>query len=159
VLAQLREHGLTLSDLDGREQRLPAAALILSEAIPNGITPALVLLAVKSGATQDAAALLGAALPAGTVVVSMQNGLSNASLGQAAAPGLRWLAGMVPFNVAELAPGHFHRGTTGDLAAQDHPALRARAARPASSRRRAGHRHGTRNSNERLGLRIVNISC
>ena len=85
VLAQLREHGLTLSDLDGREQRLPAATLTLSEAIPAGITPALVLLAVKSGATQEAAAMLGAALPAGTVVVSMQNGLSNASLGRAAA--------------------------------------------------------------------------
>ena len=32
---------------------------------------------------------------------------------------------MVPYNVAELGPGHFHRGTAGVLAAQDHPALRA----------------------------------
>jgi 2-dehydropantoate 2-reductase len=32
---------------------------------------------------------------------------------------------MVPFNVAELAPGHLHRGTSGELAADDHPALAA----------------------------------
>ena len=127
VLAALREHGLTLSDLDERREHLSADALSLHETVPAGIAPALVLLAVKSGATADAAALLAAALPAGTAVVSMQNGLSNATVGQAAAPGLRWLAGMVAFNVAELGPGRFHRGTTGVLAAQDDTALRALA--------------------------------
>jgi 2-dehydropantoate 2-reductase len=34
-----------------------------------------------------------------------------------------WLRGMVPFNVAELAPGHWHRGTSGQLAAEAHPSL------------------------------------
>ncbi|HEY8706385.1 MAG TPA: 2-dehydropantoate 2-reductase, partial [Burkholderiaceae bacterium] len=127
VLAALREHGLTLSDLDQRRQHLPAAALNLHDTVPAGIAPVLVLLAVKSGATAAAAAQLAAALPAGTPVVSMQNGIGNADLARAAAPGLQWLAGMVPFNVAELAPGHFHRGTTGALAAQDDAALRALA--------------------------------
>lgn len=124
VLAALREHGLRLTDLDGGEHRIPAAALSLHEAIPVGIAPAFVLLTVKSGATHEAAAQLGSALPAGTPVVSMQNGVSNAAIAQAAAPGLRVLAGMVPFNIAELAPGHYHRGTTGDLAAQDDATLR-----------------------------------
>lgn len=128
VLAALREHGLTLTDLDERRQRLDAAALSLHETIPEGLAPALVLLAVKSGATAEAAAQLGAALPAGTTVVSMQNGVSNAATAQAAAPTLRVLAGMVPFNIAELAPGHYHRGTTGELAAQDDAVLRARLA-------------------------------
>jgi 2-dehydropantoate 2-reductase len=126
VLAALRAHGLTLTDLDGRERQVAARQLLLHETIPAGIAPALVLLAVKSGATAAAAAQLEAALPAGSVVVSMQNGLSNAATAQAAAPSLRLLAGMVPFNVAELAPGHYHRGTTGALAAQDDAALRAR---------------------------------
>lgn len=125
VLAALRAQGLTLTDLDGRHHHLPADTLSLHEAVPECIAPALVLLAVKSGATADAAALLAAALPAGTPVVSMQNGLSNAAVGRDAAPGLRWLAGMVPYNVAELGPGRYHRGTTGTLAAQDDPALRA----------------------------------
>ena len=125
VLAALREHGLTLTDLDGGQQRIESTALSLHETIPSGLVPRLVLLAVKSGATGEAAAQLGAVLPSGTPVVSMQNGLSNAATAQAAAPTLRLLAGMVPFNIAELAPGHYHRGTTGVLAAQDDAALRA----------------------------------
>jgi 2-dehydropantoate 2-reductase len=83
-----------------------------------------VLLTVKSGATAAAAAELGAALPAGTLVLSMQNGVSNAAVASAAAPSLRVLPGMVPYNVAELEPGHFHRGTIGYLAAQDDLELR-----------------------------------
>jgi len=128
VLATLREHGLTLTDLDGGRRRLDPAALSLHAQIPASIAPSLVLLAVKSGATADAAAQLGAALPSGTPVVSMQNGVSNTATAHAAAPSLRLLAGMVPFNIAELAPGHYHRGTTGALAAQDDAALRARLA-------------------------------
>jgi 2-dehydropantoate 2-reductase len=128
VLNALRQHGLTLTDLEQRRHEIPAAALRLFDAVPPGIAPSLVLLAVKSGATADAAAALEAALPSGTPVVSMQNGVSNTDVARAAAPQLRWLAGMVPFNVAELAPGHFHRGTSGVLAAQDDAALRAHSA-------------------------------
>ncbi len=120
VLAALREHGLSLSDLDGGQATLPASELYLSEAP----TPAaLVLLCVKSGATAEAAAALARVLAPGTPVVSLQNGVSNADVAARAAPGLTWLAGMVPFNVAELGPGRYHRGTTGALAVQDHPAL------------------------------------
>ena len=128
VLAALREHGLTLTDLDGRRQHLDGSTLALHETVPPGLAPVLVLLTVKSGATADAAAQLVAALPAGTTVVSMQNGLSNTATAQAAAPALRVLAGMVPFNIAELAPGHYHRGTSGELAAQDDAVLRTQLA-------------------------------
>ena len=124
VLAALREHGLTLTDLDGMRRRIEPADLMLHESVPMTLAPALVLLAVKSGATTEAAAQLTDALPAGTPVVSMQNGLSNAANARAVAPSLRWVPGMVPYNIAELAPGHYHRGTTGELAAQDDPALR-----------------------------------
>ncbi len=129
VLDGLRANGLHLSDLDGRAQHLDSGALSLYTELPSGLVPALVLLTVKSGATLDAAARLAAAVPEGTPVLSMQNGLSNARFGAEAAPGLRWLAGMVPFNVAELAPGRYHRGTSGRLAAQDDLALRALADR------------------------------
>ncbi len=124
VLQALREHGLTLTDRDGGHAQLAPARLSLHERPPAGPPPALVLLCVKSGATAEAAAQLEQALPAGTPVVSMQNGLSNVPAAQAAAPALQWIAGMVPYNVAELGPGRFHRGTSGLLAAQDHPALR-----------------------------------
>src|SRR5580765_591062 len=121
VLQALRTHGLTLTDLDGGQRVVGAKDLTLHETLPEGLAPALVLLAVKSGATAEAAAQLGAALPSGTPVVSMQNGLSNVAIAQRAAPTLRLLAGMVPYNIAELEPGHYHRGTTGELAAQDDP--------------------------------------
>jgi 2-dehydropantoate 2-reductase len=127
VLDGLRASGLDLTDLDGHAQHLDARVLSLHTALPIDLAPALVLLTVKSGATAEAAARLQAAVPPGTPVLSMQNGLSNARVGAEAAPGLRWLAGMVPFNIAELAPGRYHRSTSGRLAAQDDPALRALA--------------------------------
>jgi 2-dehydropantoate 2-reductase len=122
VLDALGTHGLTLTDLELPEARLPPAALHLQASPPP--RAALVLLCVKSAGTAAAARQL-AALPEGTPVLSLQNGVDNAEVGARAAPALTWLAGMVPFNIAELAPGHFHRGSTGRLAAQDHPALRA----------------------------------
>ena len=124
VLAALRENGLTVTDLDGGHVEIAASALKLEASVPANARPSLVLLTVKSGATGAAAAELGAALPAGTLVLSMQNGVGNAAVASAAAPSLRVLPGMVPYNVAEVGPGRFHRGTTGTLAAQDDPELR-----------------------------------
>jgi 2-dehydropantoate 2-reductase len=125
MLDAWRAHGLHVTDQDGRDQTLPPAALKLAASVPAGLAPSLVLLAVKCGATREAAAALGAALPAGTPVLSLQNGLGNAEAGADAAPGLRWLSGMVPYNIAEVAPGHLHRGTGGHLAAEDDPGLRS----------------------------------
>lgn len=119
-----RTHGLRVTDQDGRDERLPPSALDMGEQPRAGLAPALVLLAVKCGATADAAAQLAAAVPAGTAVLSLQNGIGNVETARAAAPALHWLPGMVPYNIAELSPGHLHRGTGGRLAAQDDPALR-----------------------------------
>jgi len=123
VLQALQAHGLRVTDCDGRDFHLPAATLSLHEAVPAGARPSLVLLCVKCGATETAARELALALPAGTPVVSLQNGIGNAVRAHAVAPGLQWLAGMVPYNMAEIGPGHFHRGTGGRLAMQAAPAL------------------------------------
>ena len=137
VIQALRRSGLRLTDLNGRDDHLPAHQLDLHERVPAGARPAPVLLCVKSGATAVAARELGERLPADTLVLSMQNGIDNADVARTQAPALTVLPGMVPFNVAELAAGaspdaspntpplHLHRGTDGQLAAQDHPALRA----------------------------------
>jgi ketopantoate reductase len=84
VLHDLQAHGLTVTDLDGGRSHMPAAGLHLHGAVPAGLAPALVLLCVKSGATAQAAAELAAQLPAGTAVLSLQNGVANAELGAAA---------------------------------------------------------------------------
>ncbi|HEU5297066.1 MAG TPA: 2-dehydropantoate 2-reductase [Burkholderiaceae bacterium] len=125
VLGALHEHGLTLTDLDGGSRTLAEGSLSLAAVPPRDLAPALALLCVKSGATAEAAGEMAGALPTGTPVVSMQNGISNAVLAQSRAPALTVLPGMVPFNVVELGPGRYHRGTSGVLAAQDHAALRA----------------------------------
>ena len=128
VLDALRASGLTLSDLDGRRQHLPPGQLSLAETPPPRCdaeqpAPALVLLCVKSSATREASAALDQILAPRTPLLSLQNGVSNASVAQQAAPALRALAGMVPFNVAQLGPGHFHRGSSGRLVAAKHGTL------------------------------------
>ena len=123
VIRELNQHGLRISDLNGGNTRIAPAELRLATEIPHGARPDVTLLCVKSGDTEAAADLLQNSLPTQSLVVSMQNGLRNAEIAQAAAPRLRLRPGMVPFNVALLAPGHYHRGTTGAIAAELDDAL------------------------------------
>jgi 2-dehydropantoate 2-reductase len=125
MLDAWRAQGLRLTDLDGGSLQVPAHRLDLHTTLPVGLSPALVLLAVKGGATADAARELQAVLPAGTPVLSLQNGIANPDTMRAAAPALTALAGMVACNIAMPAPAHLHRATDGEWAAEDHPALRA----------------------------------
>lgn len=124
VLQALGAYGLRATDWRGASLYLRPEELALHGEIPAGLAPALVLLCVKSASTADAARDLQARLPAGTAVLSLQNGLCNAAVASDAARSLRVLPGVVGFNIAELAPGHWHRGTEGGLAAQDAPVLR-----------------------------------
>ena len=123
VIRELNQHGLRISDLNGGNTRIAPAELRLATEIPHGARPDVTLLCVKSGDTEAAADLLQNSLPTQSLVVSMQNGLRNAEIAQAAAPRLRLRPGMVPFNVALLAPGHYHRGTTGAIATELDDAL------------------------------------
>jgi len=121
-----RANGLTLTDLDGGQAKLRGDALLQYETPPSPPGPpsgALVLLTVKSGGTRAAAQQLAAVLPPGTPVLSLQNGIGNADDGAAVAPALAWIAGVVAFNVVELAPGHLHRSTSGGIFVQAHPSL------------------------------------
>ncbi|SCK52025.1 2-dehydropantoate 2-reductase [Variovorax sp. HW608] len=124
VIGALETRGLTLTNLEGIRHHVPPGLIKVYEHVPTGVRPALVLLTVKSGATAEAAAELAAKLPAGTAVLSLQNGMSNTAVASEAAPRLNVLPAMVPYNIAELGPGAFHRGTVGRLAAQDDPVLR-----------------------------------
>jgi len=134
VLDSLASSGLTLSDLDGRQDTIAPGDLRLFSDLPSAVgsvgdqssvaPPVVTFLCVKAGATLSAAQLLEASLPVGSLVVSMQNGIGQAALAQSVAPSLCFLDGMVSFNIANLGEGRYHRGTAGFLAATDHPALR-----------------------------------
>ena len=117
MINTLRQHGLTVTDLDGFKAHMPGDQLQLSEHLDAGLfaQSCTVLLCVKGGATNSAAQELAAGCPPDTLVISLQNGVENADRIRANAPLLRVAAGMVPFNVVMLQNGHVHRGTTGAL--------------------------------------------
>lgn len=121
--ARMREAlagGLVLSDYRGARVETPAPPFAEG---PDGAAGAgLVLVTVKSQASAATAEALRPHLAPGARVVSLQNGVANAEV-LARGLGHAVLAGMVGFNVAELAPGHFHQGSQGDLHVARDPGL------------------------------------
>lgn len=121
--AAIAAHGLHLTDLDGADLRVAE--------IPFGTDPSaavdadLVLVTVKSAATAEVADALAGVLRPGALVVSLQNGLSNADVLRTRLNGHEVLAGMVPFNVVNRGDGAFHQGSEGDLEVARSTALTA----------------------------------
>ncbi|MBN9243073.1 MAG: 2-dehydropantoate 2-reductase [Mesorhizobium sp.] len=118
----LRDGGLRVSDLDGRD-RLADADAIAASTDPAVLTGAdIVLVTVKSGATEDMARLIAKHARADATVVSLQNGIDNAARLKALVAGRPVLAGMVPFNVVQPADGeqplHVHRASEGTVLVQ-----------------------------------------
>lgn len=125
---QVKKNGLTLSDICQRQLRLEPAALDY-RLDPQALSAAgLILVCVKSGATGQAAEALRAFAPDSALVISLQNGIGNASAIAAAKPSLAVLGGMVPFNVAQLSGGRLHRATAGEIMVQAAPGLAPRLA-------------------------------
>jgi len=106
VLDELKD-GVTLSELG--DKSWTAKPKLATEAIDADLT----VVTVKSAQTADAGRAL--AKVQARVVVSLQNGVRNVPALREELPGRAVLAAMVPFNVARVAPGHYHRGTSGVL--------------------------------------------
>jgi 2-dehydropantoate 2-reductase len=122
-LDAIRQHGLRITDMYGADMMVPAERLRLSED-PAALADAdLILVTVKSLATDEAGAAIAQHAKPGAVVLSLQNGVSNAARLHAAAPNVTVIAGMVPYNVAERSPGHVHQGTGGEIHAGDDAGL------------------------------------
>lgn len=115
ISAELHEHGLTLSHYQGGHWQVPPSAIEFSTDPSSAASADLVLVTVKSGGTATAAAELASVLRPGAVVISFQNGLSNAAVLRAALPKQVVLEGVVPFNVATRGPGAFHQASEGKL--------------------------------------------
>ena len=111
IETELRDHGLHLTSLEGWSAD-PAPAVGSDPSVLAGAD--VVLATVKSGATEEIAATIARHAPSTAIVVSLQNGVSNAERLRRALPN-RVLAGMVSFNVLHRGEGRFHRGTSGPL--------------------------------------------
>jgi 2-dehydropantoate 2-reductase len=110
------EHGLTLTDYTGWEARL-APGDVDYRCGAEGLDQAEVIaLTVKSGDTAAAADEIAKYATPGATVISFQNGISNVDVLEQGLGGRFEVArGMVPYNVAYLRDGRFHKGVAGEL--------------------------------------------
>ena len=74
----------------------------------------VVALCVKSQDTEAAALQIKAFAPSAHII-SFQNGISNLPILKRHLPEAKISGSVVPFNVTSPKPGHYHRGTDGDL--------------------------------------------
>ena len=124
----IASHGLALSDYSGWQARLDEVNYATE---PDSLGEAdIIALCVKSGATAEAARSIAAQGREGALVISFQNGISNIDVLESVLGGRLPVArGVVPFNVAYLGDGRFHKGVAGVLHAEDRPETRALAER------------------------------
>ncbi len=123
LAAEIRQHGLHVTDWQGADLRVPAPAIRFETQPAAARDAGLVLVAVKSAGTEEAGRELAAVLKPGAIVISFQNGLHNAEVLAAQMPGRIVLTGMVEFNVVNRGNGAFHHGSEGGLVVQEHEAL------------------------------------
>ncbi|MCL6699308.1 2-dehydropantoate 2-reductase [Sphingomonas sp. NSE70-1] len=124
----IRRNGMTVSDYNGWQKSF-APDEVDYRVDPDALADAdVIALCVKSGATEEAAKEIAAHGRPGTTVISFQNGISNVEvLERQLADRFIVVRGMVPYNVAYLGDGRFHKGVAGDLYAGDMPVTQALA--------------------------------
>jgi 2-dehydropantoate 2-reductase len=121
LLDPVKVHGMHITDLDGADLTVTSLATREDPAVL--ATADLVITTVKSNASENAGRELAERTRAGTPVLSFQNGVRNAEILQSAAPLCDIISGMVPYNVTQPNPAHWHRGTQGKLYAARHRVL------------------------------------
>ena len=119
AMAQRLSAGMDLTRHDGLDRELDPQSIDFVTDTTSLADCDVVLVCVKSGDTGEAGRILKAATGDGTVIVSMQNGVSNADTLREALPGRTVLSAMVPFNVARIGESRFHRGTEGATVIED----------------------------------------
>lgn len=118
IIETLRTHGLTISDLEDQSFRISSQALDLGIS-PDILTGAdIILVCVKSGATETIAETIKAHANPHSLIVSLQNGVTNADRLRALLPDHDVRAGIVEFNVVQMGEGVFHKGTSGKIIVQ-----------------------------------------
>jgi 2-dehydropantoate 2-reductase len=115
VIAEIEARGLRLTSFEGFDRTIDAKDITLSDDPSIFGDAAVVLVTVKSADTAGMADIIARNAPPDVVVVSLQNGVGNATVLRNRLPGRRVLGGMVPFNVITAGEGRFHRATSGDI--------------------------------------------
>jgi 2-dehydropantoate 2-reductase len=119
------KHGITVTDVDGARLHLPPDSVTYETSAKPLSEAAVVALCVKSFDTDAAAREIAKHAPAGATVISFQNGVSNVARLKELLPGFDVVQGMVPFNVAYLGSGRWHKGVAGELVAEARPVTEA----------------------------------
>lgn len=119
----LREHGLKIIDLDATETIVrPERFTMASDPAIAFAEADIILVAVKSGATEEMARSIANHAPPETIVVSLQNGVGNAeTLHRILPKNMIVISGMVPFNVvqSDALPLTVRRTTQGTVLIDD----------------------------------------
>ena len=124
----ITEHGLTLSDCHGWQDHLREVDFRTDASALAGAD--VIALAVKSGATADAAREIAEHGREGALVISFQNGISNVDVLERELGGrFEVVRGMIAYNVVYLGEGHFHKAVAGILCTEERPETRALADR------------------------------
>jgi 2-dehydropantoate 2-reductase len=119
VIHEIEGNGLSLTSFEGLKREIGPRQLTLSDDPAVFADAGEVLVAVKSADTAEIAEAIARHAPPDAVVVSLQNGVGNASLLRQRLPGRIVLAAMVPFNVVAPGEGRFHRATSGDIVIEE----------------------------------------
>lgn len=118
VVEILRKNGLGATDLEERTVFIQPQDLNVT-ASPEILNDAdIILVCVKSSATEDIGDLIKEHTHSRPIVVSLQNGVTNADRLRNRLPDLDVRAGIVEFNVVQTSDGVFHRGTSGKIILQ-----------------------------------------
>jgi 2-dehydropantoate 2-reductase len=115
VIREIESNGLNLTSFEGSEWKIAPGQLALSGDPGIFADASMVLVTVKSADTAEIADIIARHAPPDAVVVSLQNGVGNASVLRQRLAGRVVLAAMVPFNVIAAGEGRFHRATSGDI--------------------------------------------
>jgi len=118
------KNGMTLTDMDGVRLHLPPGSVDFGTSAKGLAKADVIALSVKSHDTAAAAREIAKHARPSATVISFQNGVSNVATLEKALPGFEVLQGMVPYNIAYMQGGRWHKGVAGELVAQATPLTR-----------------------------------
>lgn len=125
----IEREGLTVTDLRGRTRTVPPEGLTLATDASAVVGADYVLLTTKTLGIAAAVRQVAPYLQHDSIIISLQNGLRNATAiddalssafpSRASRPLV--LSGMVPFNVVRSGEAHWTQASSGRIQVKDHP--------------------------------------